>query len=66
MPLLPGSPAPMFSARTHSRPNFASGSLGGIFVLLVFLPRDEVQRKRALSELQANRTLFDDVNRAAF
>jgi predicted 2-oxoglutarate/Fe(II)-dependent dioxygenase YbiX len=66
MALLPGSPAPLFKAKTHSKPDFVFGSLGGLFVLLLFLPRDKTAQAHALQRLKANRPLFDDKTHTAF
>lgn len=56
----------MFTAKTHSRPDFAFGSLGGMCILLAFLPSDAEVRNRAISFLQARLDLFDDSARTAF
>ena len=60
MPLLTGVAAPNFKARTHSRPDFTFGSLGGRYILLAFLPQPGEDRDRADALLRANRDLFDD------
>ena len=66
MPLLAGTPAPWFTARTPSRPDYAFSSVGGRYVLLVFMPAPGPERDRAMALLRAQRSLFDDVRRIAF
>lgn len=56
----------MFSAKTHSRSDFAFGSLGGLFVLLAFLPSEAKARANAISFVQARLALFDDHARTVF
>ena len=66
MPILNYVPAPIFSAPTHARPDFAFSSLGGMFVLLVFLPDKGPERVAAEAALARSARLFDDVTRTAF
>lgn len=66
MPLLAGTPAPWFKARTPSRPDYAFASLGGRYVLMVFLPEAGPARDEAMAMLREHRGLFDDVRRVAF
>lgn len=66
MPLLAGTPAPWFTARTPSRPDYAFSSVGGRYVLLAFMPAPGPERDRAMALLRAQRSLFDDVRRIAF
>ena len=60
MPLLPGTPAPLFSARSPSNPKFAFGSLGGIYTLLIFLPEPGGERDAAMVRLAAQAQQFRD------
>lgn len=66
MPLSPGSRPQLFQAITHARPDFAFGSLGGFYVVMLFLPEDARRADRALRDLRAQRDLFDDEDRLAF
>lgn len=66
MPLLAGAAAPWFHAQTHGRPDFAFSSLGGRYVLLLFVPDAGPARDEALARLIGHRHLFDDVTRVAF
>lgn len=66
MTLLPGAPAPMFSARSHRNPSFAFSSVAGRYVLLGFLPADVAARRRALQVAQSDRGLLDEHFAAAF
>jgi predicted 2-oxoglutarate/Fe(II)-dependent dioxygenase YbiX len=56
----------MFTARTHARPDYSFGSLGGRFILLVFLPKPGPEREAAERALEANRSLFEKNNRLVF
>ncbi len=51
-PLAPGQPAPWFGAPTHGNPNYAFSSVGGRFVVLIFLPADESAASAVCGELQ--------------
>jgi predicted 2-oxoglutarate/Fe(II)-dependent dioxygenase YbiX len=66
MPLTIGADAPKFYARTHARPDFAFGSLGGLHILLAFLPEPGPARDVADKALATHRSLFDDSKRVAF
>ncbi len=66
MPLTIGAGAPIFQARTHARPDYAFGSLGGFFILLAFLPRPGPARDAADRALASHRGLFDDRKRLVF
>lgn len=48
MTLIPGTPAPIFSAPSPVNPRFAFSSLGGRYVLLLFLPEPGPERSTAL------------------
>ncbi len=64
--LRPGQPAPWFLAPSPVNPQFAFGSLGGRFMLMVFLPEPGAARDVALEHLRAHRDLFDDDKVHAF
>lgn len=64
--LSPGQPAPVFTAHSHSRPDFAFSSVGGRYVLLAFLPDDPVAREAAVARIAAAQRLFDDIHLTAF
>lgn len=66
MALKLGVRAPLFRARTHGKANFAFGSLGGLYVLLVFMPEDEAASAELTRRLTETPGLFDDVDRVAF
>ncbi|MBX9617043.1 MAG: 2OG-Fe(II) oxygenase [Caulobacteraceae bacterium] len=66
MPLTMGYAPAHFSARTHARPDFAFGSLGGRFVLMAFLPEPGPARDFAARALAAGHHLFDDLTWTAF
>lgn len=66
MPLTVGEPAPTFRAPTHQRPDYNFASLGGLFILLAFMPDAGPQREGAERALAAHRGLFDDRKRIAF
>jgi predicted 2-oxoglutarate/Fe(II)-dependent dioxygenase YbiX len=53
-----GTPAPLFSAESHSNPRFAFGSLGGRYILLGFLPSDPERRQQVLAAYEAVRRLL--------
>jgi predicted 2-oxoglutarate/Fe(II)-dependent dioxygenase YbiX len=57
------APAPWFSGRSHVNPQFAFSSLGGRYVLLVFLPSEPVQRDAVIAEIEARAALFADDNK---
>jgi len=61
LPLISGTPAPVFTARSHARADFSFGSVGGRFVMLAFLPNRGPERDAAMAALKAHRHLFDDV-----
>jgi peroxiredoxin/predicted 2-oxoglutarate/Fe(II)-dependent dioxygenase YbiX len=59
--LRPGDPAPWFAQRSSNSENFKFDTVGGRYVLLCFfLSAGEVRTKRALTLLEAHRSLFDD------
>jgi len=60
MSLLPGIPAPLFSAPSPINPKFAFGSLGGRYILLGFLPHPGAERDGALEFVRRNAELFQD------
>lgn len=64
--LIPGAPAPMFSAESHVNPAFALSSLGGLYVLLCFPPDDPARRAAALSALGGRVDLLNDERLVAF
>jgi predicted 2-oxoglutarate/Fe(II)-dependent dioxygenase YbiX/peroxiredoxin len=66
MPPEPGTPAPQFSAPSPSNPNFGFGSLGGLYVLLVFLPAPGAERDAAVAAIRAQAGLFHDENSVVF
>lgn len=66
MSILPGIPAPLFSAPSPVNPNFAFGSLGGQYVLLVFLPPPSPEREAALGEILARTGRLRDDQLLAF
>jgi predicted 2-oxoglutarate/Fe(II)-dependent dioxygenase YbiX len=66
VPLRPGSPAPNFKGRTHSRPDYTFNRVGGLFVLMAFLPADPDASARALAMVRNHRRLFDDRTRLFF
>jgi predicted 2-oxoglutarate/Fe(II)-dependent dioxygenase YbiX/peroxiredoxin len=61
-----GEPAPLFSAPNPTNPEFAFGSLGGRYIVLVFLPPPSPEREAAFAICQANVDLFRDVNCVIF
>ncbi|HEY8571134.1 2OG-Fe(II) oxygenase [Phenylobacterium sp.] len=65
-PLTPGEPAPWFTAATPSNPEFVFDTVGGRYVLLLFLPLDDELRRRALKALSKNQGLLDDARLSAF
>ncbi len=64
--LIPGAPAPTFSAENHVNAHFASSSLGGLYVLLCFPPDDLAERAGALSSFARAPALLDDARLVAF
>ena len=58
MPLVMGASAPVFEARTHDRPDYGFGCLGGVFVLLAFLPDPGQERDAADRAIIAHLALF--------
>jgi predicted 2-oxoglutarate/Fe(II)-dependent dioxygenase YbiX/peroxiredoxin len=61
-----GEPAPLFSAPNPTNPEFAFGSLGGRYIVLVFLPPPSPEREAAFAVCQANLDLFRDDNCVIF
>jgi predicted 2-oxoglutarate/Fe(II)-dependent dioxygenase YbiX/peroxiredoxin len=58
MTLIPGTPAPLFSAPSPVNPKFAFGSLGGRYVLLLFLPGPGPEREAALQAVRDRAEAF--------
>jgi len=52
--LRPGQPAPWFVAPSPTNPEFAFSSLGGQFVLMLFLPEDPEARASVLDKVRAS------------
>lgn len=61
-----GIQVPLFKGKTHARPDFAFGSLGGAYVLMAFLPDDPAAHAAGVAVLEAIQPLMDDTNRMAF
>lgn len=57
------APAPWFSGHTHINPQFAFSSLGGRFVLIIFLPSDPTLREQVVSKVEKQAAQFKDPNR---
>ena len=67
MPLSLGEPAPWFTAPTPSNPAFVFDTAAGRYVLLVFLPKDDVAAAAdALRIIALQRAQFDDERVSAF
>jgi predicted 2-oxoglutarate/Fe(II)-dependent dioxygenase YbiX len=66
MSLLPGAPAPLFSAPSPVNPTFAFGSLGGRYIALIFLPAPSAERDLALARIAACASLLRDDRLLAF
>jgi predicted 2-oxoglutarate/Fe(II)-dependent dioxygenase YbiX len=66
MTLMLGTPAPVFTGPTPTRPDFSFGSVAGRYVLLCFLPCDPQVRRRVVPVLEANRALLDERRLVAF
>jgi hypothetical protein len=60
MGLVPGTPAPLFTAPSPANPRFDFGSLGGRYVLLAFLPRPGPERDAALLLVRSRAQVFSD------
>ncbi|CAN7499646.1 2OG-Fe(II) oxygenase [Phenylobacterium sp. LjRoot219] len=60
MSLIPGTPAPLFTAPSPVNPRFAFGSLGGRYLLLLFLPEPSPEREAALAAVAERRRLLSD------
>jgi hypothetical protein len=60
MSLIPGAPAPLFSAPSPANPAFSFGSLGGRYLVLAFLPGPGPERRAALQLVAQHRAMFDD------
>jgi predicted 2-oxoglutarate/Fe(II)-dependent dioxygenase YbiX len=60
MSLVPGTPAPLFTAPSPINPRFAFGAVGGRYVLLLFLPEPSPERDAALAAVHARLRLLDD------
>lgn len=61
-----GEPAPLFSAPSPVNRDFAFGSVGGRYVVLVFLPPPSAAREAAFAVCRANQDLFQDANCVIF
>jgi peroxiredoxin/predicted 2-oxoglutarate/Fe(II)-dependent dioxygenase YbiX len=67
MPIAPGEPAPWFTAPTPSNPEFVFDTVAGRYVLLAFLPKDDMAASgEALQLLAANQPRFDDKTLSGF
>lgn len=66
MALLPGTPAPLFTAPSPVNPRFAFSTLGGRYVLLLFLPAPSPERDAALAALAERSALLKDDRLVAF
>lgn len=64
--LRPGQPAPWFITGSPVNPEFAFGSLGGFFMLLLFLPEEAEARAFALDQLRLTAQLRNQKNIPAF
>lgn len=60
MSLVPGTPAPLFTAPSPINPRFAFGTLGGRYILLLFLPEPSAERDAALAAVGERLRLLDD------
>lgn len=66
MSLPPGAQVPVFTAPSPGKPRFEFASLGGRYVLLVFLPEPSAKRDAALVLLRDNLRIFRDDNIVVF
>jgi peroxiredoxin len=66
MSLPVGVPAPLFTAPSPTNPEFAFGSLGGRYILLVFLPPPSPERDAAVALVVEQAHLFRDDNAVIF
>jgi predicted 2-oxoglutarate/Fe(II)-dependent dioxygenase YbiX len=67
MPLFIGDPAPWFTAPTPSNPEFVFDTVGGRYILMLFLPLDDAAASAAaLQALSAHRARLDDQTLSAF
>jgi predicted 2-oxoglutarate/Fe(II)-dependent dioxygenase YbiX/peroxiredoxin len=67
MPLSLGEPVPWFTAPTPSNPAFVFDTVAGRYVLLAFLPKDDVTlAAEAVRVIAQHRAQFDDVRVSAF
>ncbi|MGQ3016872.1 2OG-Fe(II) oxygenase [Phenylobacterium sp.] len=64
--LRPGQPAPWFTTGSPINPEFAFGSLGGYFILLLFLPEAGEARAQALNSLRGSTEIRARKNIPAF
>lgn len=64
--LRPGQPAPWFITGSPVNPEFAFGSLGGSFALLLFLPDEPDARASVLTKIRASTTFRAQKNIPAF
>jgi predicted 2-oxoglutarate/Fe(II)-dependent dioxygenase YbiX/peroxiredoxin len=60
MTLPVGAPAPWFQAASPSNPRFAFASLGGVYVVLAFLPPPGPERDAALKAVAEHKSLFHE------
>jgi peroxiredoxin len=66
MPLTAWTPAPFFTARSPVNPRYNLSSLGGIYMVLVFLPQPGPERDAALAAVAAKAHIFRDDRLALF
>lgn len=66
MSLLSGTPAPFFTAPTPANPQAAFESLGGRYILLVFLPPPSHERDTMLRALNSRQELMQDEHVVVF
>jgi len=64
--LLPGDPAPWFSARANTRAEFAFDTTGGRYIVLCFFATADARGKSAVESAFAAEGLFDDANASFF
>ncbi len=65
--LLPGDPAPRFTQRAFTNPNFVFDTVAGRYIVLAFFSSSEAPDGRAVMDLMARyRALFDDTKICVF
>jgi predicted 2-oxoglutarate/Fe(II)-dependent dioxygenase YbiX/peroxiredoxin len=60
MPLPAWVPAPYFTTASPTNPQYALSSLGGLYLVLVFLPEPGPERDAALAVVEENRSLLSE------